>query len=176
MQELDWIFKRRSIRKFTQEPLDEEQVNLLLQAAMAAPSAMNLKPWKFIVVQAQDQLAALKKALPFGKVDAPCAIVVCGDLKSFRKVLVERYWQQDCSAAAENILLAATAMGLGSVWCGVHPIATTERAVQAALEIPNGVIPLNAIFVGYPAEEKEARTQFSEKNVYYDKYGAHRES
>ncbi len=138
---------------------------------MAAPSAMNLKPWKFIVVQNPEQLTGLRKILPFGKMDAPCAIVVCGDLRSIKKMVQERFWVQDCSAATQNILLAATALGLGAVWCGVHPVATLEKAIRKTLDIPEGVTPLNVIYVGYPAEAKPARTQFSEKNVFSDKFG-----
>ena len=171
MTEIDWILKRRSIRKFTEQELTPEQIKLLLEAAMAAPSALNQRPWRFVVVQAQEQLAELRRALPFGKMNAPCAIVVCGDLRSIRKAALERFWVQDCSAATQNILLAATGLGLGSVWCGVHPINTLEKAVRKILDIPTEVIPLNVIFVGYPAEEKPARTQFSEKNVYFDKFG-----
>ncbi len=170
MNKIDWIFRRRSIRQFTGQTLTTEQITLLLEAAMAAPSAMNLKPWKFVVVQSPEQLSELRKALPFGKMGAPCAIVVCGDLRSFKKPVVERFWVQDCSAATQNILLAATTLGLGSVWCGVHPINTIEKAVRKALEIPENVIPLNVIFVGYPAEEKPIRTQFSEANVFADRF------
>ena len=171
MSEIDWILRRRSIRQFTEQKLTAEQIRLLLEAAMAAPSAMNLKPWKFVVVQNPEQLSELRKALPFGKMGAPCAIVVCGDLRSFKKPALERFWVQDCSAATQNILLAASALELGSVWCGVHPINTIEKAVRKALEIPENVIPLNVIYIGHPAEEKPARTQFSEKNVYLDKFG-----
>lgn len=175
MSEIDWIFRRRSIRQFTEQKLTAEQIRLLLEAAMAAPSAMNMKPWKFVVVQSPEQLAELRKALPFGKMGAPCAIVVCGDLRSFKKPALERFWVQDCSAATQNILLAATMLGLGSVWCGVHPINTIEKNVRNALEIPENVFPLNVVFVGYPAEEKPARTQYSAKNVFTDIFGNQRD-
>ncbi len=176
MPDIDWILKRRSIRKFTDQQVSNEQVTTILEAAMAAPSAMNLKPWKFIVVRGEEQLAELRKALPFGKIEAPCAIVVCGDLRSIKRPAMERFWEQDCSAATQNILLATTVLGLGSVWCGVHPINMIERSVRAVLKIPSGVIPLNVIFLGYPAEEKPPRTQFSENNVFSDKFGNPRET
>ena len=176
MPDLDWILKRRSIRKFTGQQISDEQVTMILEAAMAAPSAMNLKPWKFIVVRGKEQLSELRKALPFGKIEAPCAIVVCGDLRSIKRPAMERFWEQDCSAATQNILLATTVLGLGSVWCGVHPINMIERSVRAVLKIPSGVIPLNVIFLVYPAEEKPPRTQFSENNVYSDKFGKPRET
>ncbi|NLB71240.1 MAG: nitroreductase family protein [Chloroflexi bacterium] len=171
MTETDWILRRRSIRKFTDQKLTAEQITILLKAAMAAPSAMNLKPWKFIVVQDEENLSELRKALPFGKMEAPCAIVVCGDLRSLKKVVQERFWVQDCSAATQNILLSAAALGLGSVWCGVHPIGTLEKSVRKVLDIPLGVNPLNVILIGHPAEEKPARTQYTEKNVCSEKFG-----
>lgn len=171
MSALDFIFKRRSIRKFTDEKLNQDQIRKLLEAAMAAPSAVNLKPWKFIVVEDVDILSSLRKALPFGKFNAKTAIVVCGDLGMLKKPIVEQFWIQGCSAATENILLAATAMGLGSVWCGVHPIPLVEGAVRRALQIPKGVIPLNVIYLGYPAEEKPARTQYSRNNIFLDRFG-----
>lgn len=175
MTEIDWILRRRSIRKFTEQKLTSDQIRLLLEAAMAAPTALNLKPWKFIIVEDQNGLSELRKALPFGKIDAPCAIVVCGDLQSVKKPVTERFWVQDCSAASQNLLLAATSLGLGSVWCGVHPINQTEKSVRKALDIPKDVIPLNVIFIGYPAEEKLPRTQYSDKYVYSEKYGVPRE-
>ena len=175
MTEINWILRRRSIRKFTEQKLSSDQIRSLLEAAMAAPTAVNLKPWKFIVVEDENGLSELRKALPFGKIGAPCAIVVCGDLQSVKRPLTERFWIQDCSAASQNLLLAATSLGLGSVWCGVHPINQIEKAVRKALDIPQGVIPLNVIFVGYPAEDKPPRTQYSDKNVYSEKYGVSRE-
>ncbi|MCK9246226.1 MAG: nitroreductase family protein [Anaerolineaceae bacterium] len=171
MNEVDWILKRRSIRKFSGQAPSDEQITKMLEAAMAAPSALNLKPWKFIVVQDQERLAELRKALPFGKMMAPCAIVVCGDLRWFKKPAMERFWVQDCSAATQNILLAAVSLRLGAVWCGVHPISRLEKPVGKTLGIPEGVVPLNVIFIGTPAEEKPARTQYSDKNVYSDKFG-----
>ena len=171
MNDLDWIFKRRSIRNFTDQKVSSEQIIMLLQAAMAAPSAVNLKPWKFVVVQSPDRLTKLRNALPFGKINAPCAIVVCSDLRSITRAAVDRFWVQDCSAATQNILLAATSMGLGACWCGVHPIKTIERTIRKTLDIPLAVFPFNVIFVGHPTEEKPARTQFSEKNVFSEKFG-----
>jgi nitroreductase len=168
---LNLIFDRRSIRKFTDQKLTQAQIKQLLEAAMAAPTAMNIKPWKFVVVQDPQKLADLRAALPFGKMEAPCAIIVCGDMNSYKRPLIERFWTQDCSAATQNILLAATALGLGSVWCGVHPIDRLVKKVRIVAQIPENVIPLNVIFVGHPAELKEARTQYTEKNVFAETYG-----
>jgi nitroreductase len=145
MTELDFIFSRRSIRRFTAEKVSESQVKLLLEAAMAAPTAMNLQPWHFVVIEDPDKLADLRKILPFGKM---------------KRLVTERFWVQDCSAATQNLLLAANVLGLGAVWCGVHPINRLESSVRTILNLPETVVPLNVVYIGHPAEEKPARTQF----------------
>ena len=165
MTDLNFIFSRRSIRRFTEEPVSQEQVKLLLEAAMAAPTAMNLQPWHFVVVDDPGKLADLRKVLPFGKMQAPLAICVCGNLSSWKSRVTERFWVQDCSAATQNLLLAASALGLGAVWCGVHPINRLETSIRTLLNLPEDVIPLNIVYVGHPAEQKPARTQFDQAKV-----------
>jgi len=156
------IFARRSIRKYTHEPVSEADVKTLLEAAMAAPSASNLKPWHFIVVTERQTLDNLAEAHPHGKMlfQAPLCIGVCGDPAA------SRYWAQDCSAATENLLLAATALGLGAVWLGVYPREERVAAVRQVLGIPETIVPLNLISIGHPAEEKEPRTQYDEARVH----------
>lgn len=171
MDALNFIYKRRSIRKFTDAPVEDALIEQLLRAAMAAPSAMNLNPWRFVVIRDPQRLERLRKALPFARMNAPTAISVCGDVRSLRRMVSENFWQQDCSAATENLLLAASALGLGAVWCGVTPIARLQKAVSAVLELPEGVLPLNLVFIGYPAEEKPARTQYDPALVFLDTYG-----
>lgn len=165
MTELDFIFSRRSIRRFSAERVSENQIKLLLEAAMAAPTAMNLQPWHFVVIDDPDKLADVRKILPFGKMQAPLAICVCGNLGLMKKLVTERFWVQDCSAATENLLLAANALGLGAVWCGVHPVNRLESSVRATLNLPDSVIPLNIVFVGHPAEEKPARSQYNQAKI-----------
>ena len=165
---LDFIFKRRSIRKFTPEPISDEQIRDLLEAAMAAPSAINMQPWHFVVVREAELLEKLRKVLPFGKMAAPLAVIVCGDLGNAKRLVAENFWVQDCSAATENILLAAPALGLGAVWCGVSPIKTMVKVVSDVLGLPGTLIPLNVIFVGHPAELKDPHTKFNENKVSYD--------
>lgn len=161
------IFARRSIRKYTDEPVGEEDVKTLLEAAMAAPSASNRKPWQFVVVTERQTLDALAEAHPHGKMlfEATLCISVCGDLTE-----VERYWVQDCSAATENLLLAATALGLGAVWLGVYPKEDRVAAVRGVLDLPETITPLNLVSIGYPAEEKEARTQYDEARVHRERW------
>jgi len=161
------IFSRRSIRKYTTEPVSEADIKTLLEAAMAAPSASNRKPWQFVVVTERQTLDALAEAHPHGKMlfQATLCIAVCGDLTE-----MERYWVQDCSAATENLLLAATALGLGAVWLGVYPKDDRVAFVRPILDLPETITPLNLISIGHPAEEKEPRTQYNESRVHRERW------
>jgi nitroreductase len=170
---IDIILKRRSIRKYTQQKVDEDTLHRLLQAAMAAPSAVNSQPWEFIVVTDPDKLAEMYRNLPYGRYDAPAAIVVCANPSvASNRDAAERFWVQDCSAATENILIAAAGLGLGTVWCGVYPESAREKAIAYTFALPEGVIPLNVILVGYPAEEKPPRTQYKEERIHWQFYGS----
>lgn len=161
------IFARRSIRKYTAEFVSEKNVRTMLKAAMAAPSASNRKPWHFIVVTDRQILDNLARAHPYGKMllKAPLCVTVCGD-----KTVSPRYWVQDCSAATENLLLAATALGLGAVWLGVHPREERVNPIRKVLNIPENIVPLNLISIGHPAEEKEPRTQYDELRVHLERW------
>jgi nitroreductase len=161
------IFARRSIRKYTDEPVSEADIKTLLEAAMAAPSASNRRPWQFVVVTERQTLDALAEAHPHGKTlfEATLCIVVCGDLTER-----ETYWVQDCSAATENLLLAATALGLGAVWLGVYPKEDRVTAVRPTLALPETITPLNLISIGHPAEEKEPRTQYDGSRVHRERW------
>ena len=167
---LDIIFKRRSIRKYTDQPVEPEKLDQLLQAGMAAPSAMNCKPWEFVVVTDPEKLAQFRKRLIFGDRNAPAAIVVCGNPRLSPNPAARLFWVQDCSAAAENILIAAAGLGLGTVWVGVHPVGEFVRIVRQIAGLPRHVKPLSLIYVGYPAEEKAARTQYDPRRVHRDIY------
>lgn len=163
------LLKRRSVRKFTDEPVSDEMINELLHAAMSGPSACNKRPWEFYVITNEQKLNELKSASRFTPYTSKLAIVVCGNLSHALPLKMAEYWIQDCSAATENILLRATDLGMGTVWCGIHPQKKAEERVQKILEIPNKQIPLNIIFIGHPAEEPEARDQYDEKRVHYIK-------
>ena len=161
------LLKRRSIRKFTEEPVSEEMIEELLHAAMSGPSACNKKPWEFYVITNEEKLEELKNASKFTKFTSPLAIVVCGNLLHALPLKMAEYWIQDCSAATENILLRVTDLGLGAVWCGIHPQKNAEERVRKMLNIPKTQIPLNVIFIGHPAQEQEARDQYEEARVHY---------
>lgn len=161
------LLKRRSVRKFTEEPVSDEMIEELLHAAMSGPSACNRKPWEFYVVKNEQVLEDLKTASKFSRFSAKLAIVVCGNLSRALPMHLADYWIQDCSAATENILLRATDLGLGAVWCGIHPQKRAEEKVRKSLGISEKQIPLNIIYIGHPAEEVEARDQYEEKRVHY---------
>lgn len=160
------LLNRRSIRKFTSEPVSEEAIDELMHAAMSGPSACNKQPWEFYVITGRERLDELKKASKFMGFDSPLAIVVCGNLRRALPLKFSEYWIQDCSAATENILLRATDMGLGAVWCGAHPQKHAVENIRKCLDIPESQIPLNVIFIGHPAQECEPRDQYDEGRVH----------
>jgi len=164
---IDVIYSRRSIRKYKDTPLSKDILETLLKAAMAAPTATNAQPWEFVVVTEPETLAALRGSTLFSRINAPAAICVLGSERMQKNKAGQKFWVQDCSAATENILLAAAALGLGTVWVGVHPITLFTRSVTRILNLPDGVKPLNLIFVGYPDEVKEPRTQYEDRRVHW---------
>ncbi len=146
---------RKSVRKFTEEPVSEEALEALMQAAMSGPSACARYPWQFWVVTDDEKRAALRGATRFSGITAPMAIVVCGDLNRALGMGLAEFWVQDCSAATENILLQAVELGLGSVWCGVYPQKKATERVQQMLGLDEKTIPLNIIWLGHPAGESQ---------------------
>jgi len=170
---LEHILARRSIRKFKPDPVPKELITQLLKAAMAAPSATNRQPWEFVVITEPKRLAALRQRLPFGRYTAPLAVVVCGNMRRALPGPGRGFWIQDCSAAAENLLLAASGLHLGAVWVGVHPIGLFARAVAKVAELPKHVKPLGVLYIGYPAEEKAPRTQYDEGKIHWQRFGEH---
>lgn len=167
---LDLIFKRRSVRIFSKKTVEKETLTKLLQAAMAAPSASNSRPWEFIAISDPDTLEELRKSLKYGKYNAPAAIVVCANLDLAQNESALRFWVQDCSAATENILIAAAGMDLGTVWIGSYPKEDVIQIEREILGIPDNVTPLSLVYVGYPAEEPQPRTQYDAQRVHWDKY------
>jgi nitroreductase len=163
-ERLHIIFARRSIRAYTGEPLSEEEIESLLQAGMAAPSGSNRKPWHFVAVTDTATLQALGERHPYGKMIANAAlgIAVCGDPAA------SDWWVQDCSAATENILVAAAGLGLGGVWLGCHGRPEREQVVRDVLGIPQRIAVLSLLSIGHPAKEKEARTQYDARRVHRD--------
>ncbi len=165
MDAITSILKRRSIRKFTNEKVSDEHIQILLECAMAAPSGMNMQPWEFYVANKEDEILSLKEYHPFLKMNAPLAIVVAGNLeRNFKD-----YWVQDCSSAITNILTAVTALDLGATWCGVYPVEELVSKTQKLFSMPKNIVPLGIIMIGHPDMDKEARTQYNESYVHWKK-------
>jgi nitroreductase len=168
---LQTIFSRRSIRRYSDRPVECEVLTQLMQAAMAAPSASNSRPYEFVVVTEPETMAAFQKEMPFGKFKSPAAVVICGNHRVANNASSRLFWVQDCSAATENMLIAAAGLGLGTCWLGVHPMKPVEQIVRRIVKLPRHVTPLAVVYVGYPAEEKPPRTQYEEQRVHWEKYG-----
>jgi nitroreductase len=166
-EKLSFLFARRSIREYKRGDVEDDLVRDLLEAAMAAPSAVAKDPWHFVVVRDRGTLARIAEGLPNGKMiaDAPVGIVVCGDLGRAHDGQLS-YLLQDCSAAIENLLLAASTLGLGVCWLGVHPRQERIAHLCSVLNIPDRVIPVSAIAIGWPAESKQPRTRYREDAVH----------
>lgn len=167
------IMTRTSIRAFTGQSVSSDTVEMLLRAGMAAPTAVNLQPWHFVAVTDRAKLDEMRQANPHAKMleQAPLAIVVCGDMNKAMEGPGRDFWIQDCSAATENILLAAHALGLGAVWTGGHPIEERVNTLREILQLPENLIPLCAIVIGYPAENPEPKDKWKTENVSYNTYG-----
>lgn len=167
---IDNIMTRTSVRSYLEKQVEEFKVEQILRAAMAAPSAKNLQPWSFVVVRDKQLMNALAEALPYAKMlpKADVAIVVCGDLS--KSLPIEGYWAHDASAVSQNILLAAHALGLGAVWTGVYPRQERVVPVQEILNLPQDIVPLNVIPLGYPAKDYVPRDKWDESKIHYEKW------
>jgi nitroreductase len=168
---LQFMFGRRSIRVFKPGKVDEVTITKLLQAAMAAPSAVGKDPWRFIIVQKQETLATLAPELANGDMlnTASLCIAVCADMDAAHDRQLS-YALQDCAAAIENLLLAVHAFGLGACWLGVHPREDKIGRVKEIFGLPASVLPVACIAIGHPGEEKEARTRFNQDYVHQEKW------
>ena len=166
---IDNILTRVSVRQFTGEPISQQQIDTLLQCAMAAPSAINKQPWAFIVITDTVLLQRIGNEMPNSRCqnNPACAFVPCGDLTKAIPDLPE-FWINDVSAATENLLLAAHAMGLGAVWTGVHPSAERVAQLQGILGLPEHIVPLCIVPVGYPPETPAVKHKYTTSNIHYN--------
>ena len=163
------IFARRSVRKFTEEPVSDAQLEKLLRAAMNAPSACNEQPWEFVVIKDKLTFLEIRRFQRFSMPlnTAALAIVVCGDTTRQR---FDGFWVQDCSAATQNLLIEAEHLGLGAVWMGLHPIDMWTRRMKELLALPEKVVPLGIIAVGHPDEHPEPADRFQPERIHYEKW------
>lgn len=169
-QRLNHILERRSIRNYTEQPVADHLIKELLHAAMCAPSACNQQPWHFIVIRDREvlrQIAAIHAGFQVLQ-GAPLAILVCGEP---RAAVLEFFWQQDCAAATENILIAAQASGLGAVWLGIHPDGGEDAdQIRKLVQLPSFIQPFALVSAGYPAEQKAPSERFKEERVHFQNY------
>jgi len=167
------IMTRTSVRDYTDQTISADTIEMLLRAGMAAPTAVNKQPWHFVVVNSREKLDQLAQTNPYAKMleKAPLAIVVCGDMSKALEGEARAFWIQDCSAATENILLAAHALGLGAVWTGLYPDEERVDAVSEVLKLTDNIIPLCTIVIGYPAEQPQPKDKWKPENVSYNELG-----
>ena len=168
---LKTIANRRSIRRYENRLVDRETIERILRAGVAAPSANNRQPWEFVVVTEREILDRIAEFHPYAKMlfDAPLCICVCGNV---RRELggAPKFWAQDCSAVTQNILLAAEALGLGAVWCGVYPEEGIVESTRRVLGLPSHIVPLNVIPLGYPDEDPPVKNKWREDKVHWQKW------
>lgn len=166
------ILKRSSVRRYADKPVGEDVKEALLRAGMSAPSGVNRQPWEFVLVDDPAMLSALAEALPYAKMtaQAPMAIVVCGNSERFLEGDDATLWVQDLSAASENILLAAEALGLGCVWTCLYPHPDRMSSVEKLLHLPAGIIPFNLIPIGYPATHHAPIDKWHPDRVHRNRY------
>jgi nitroreductase len=166
------IHQRKSVRNYTDKKVSREQLETLVRAGMAAPTAANKQPWAFIAIDDRKMLDTLAEGLPYAKMlkQATSAIVVCGDMTKAFEGFEQIFWVQDCSAASENILLAAESMGLGAVWTAVYPAEDRMKYVVGVLGLPKHIIPLNVIPVGYPVGVDKPKDKWKPENLHWQKW------
>ena len=161
------IMTRTSVRQYQDKAVEQDKVETMLRAGMAAPTAVNKQPWHFVVVTDRQLISQLSRQAG----QSPLLIVVCGDLSKAMQGKGQEYWIQDCSAATENLLLAAHAMGLGAVWTGQWPMDDRYKETQRLLSLPENIVPLATVVIGYPDEQPEPKDKWKPENVSYNKYG-----
>ena len=169
MEEIKLILTRRSIRKYTAQIIDKETIEHILKAAMYAPSARNTQSWQFLVISERKMLNSITKVHPYSSMmtEASHAILVCGD-KNLEPN--EAYCCQNCSPATQNILLAAHALGIGSVWLGVYPREERMKGVSELFALPQNILPVSLIALGYPNEKPAQPDRFKPGSVHYEKW------
>jgi nitroreductase len=165
MDVMEAIHTRRSIRKFQQQQVPDELVKELLAAAMSAPSAGNQQPWHFVLITDRDILAKAAGINPYAAMarEAPLAILICGELALEK---YPGYWVQDCSAATQNMLLAAHGKGLGAVWTGIYPLSDRIEGFKTLCKLPDKVIPLALVVIGYPAQTPKPENRFRADRIH----------
>jgi nitroreductase len=169
MDTMEALLTRRSIRQYEDKPVPEEMIRQILEAAMMAPSALNAQTWQFVVITERARLDAIAEVHPYVKMalQVPVGVLVCGDLT---KEKFPGYWVQDCSAAMENLLLAAHGLGLGSVWTGIYPMEERMAAYRAIAGLPEHIVPFGFAPIGWPAQQPKSPSRFQPERVHYNTF------
>lgn len=168
---LENIMTRASVRQFTDRAVSRDTLETIVKAGMAAPTAMNKQPWEFVVVTDRAMLDSIEAVHPYSNLKtATAAIIVCGNMQKAIEGEGQAYWIQDCSAATENVLLAAHALGLGAVWCGVYPMQERVAPLKEALGLPSYIIPLNVVAMGYPAADPQPKDKWNPEALHFNKW------
>lgn len=163
------ILERRTIRKYSDKVISDETVTEIIRAGMYAPSAGNQQSWEFLVIKNSDNISRIREFHPYaGMVESAGALIlVCGNTN---REVFSGYWVQDCSAAVQNMLLAAHDMGIGSVWLGIHPMQDRIEGAKKLFDLPPGIEPLSLIAFGYPAESIKQPERFNSEYIHIDKW------
>lgn len=174
MTAIEAIMTRTSVRHYTDQAISQDTIEIILRAAMAAPTAVNRQPWEFIVIESKESMRRLMSACPHAKMldEASAAIVPCVNLSEVidGETAERGFWIQDVSAATENLLIAAHALGIGAVWTGVYPDSTRVKAVQSQLNMPDSILPLAVVPMGYPAGEQQPKNKWNPAKVHHEAY------
>lgn len=169
MEVLEAIFTRRSVRKFTGQPISEEDLRMVVEAGFCAPSAHNRQPWHFIIIRDNATLENISKVHPYAKMlpQAGCCIIVCGDEKKEEK---KGFLIEDCSAAIQNMLLAIHGLGLGAVWCGLYPVPQLTEPIAKFINLPSEILPVGMVVIGHKAEERERIDRYDDSKVHKEQW------
>lgn len=167
---IDDIMTRTSVRSYSDRKIEPEKIDTLLRAAMAAPTAGNKQPWRFVVINDKTILDSISEnfhTMTMAR-DASIAVVMCGDMTATFGGDGRDYWIEDVSAASENLLLAAHATGLGAVWCGIYPLPERVEKFSKMLNLPENIIPMGCICIGYPAAETTPKDKWHPEYIHYN--------
>lgn len=169
METIEALLTRRSIRKYKDQKIEKDKMDLILKSAMYAPSAMNLQAWHYVVIDDNKIMEETIKSIPHAELlkQTPAAILVCGDAEIEKN---ESWMIQNCSAAIQNILLAAHGLGIGSCWIAIHGMDEVVNNVYKQFELPVNVVPISLIALGYPDEEVLAEDRFKKEKIHFNKW------
>jgi nitroreductase len=169
MDAMDAILTRRSVRTYKDKKISDEVIDSLIEAGISAPSAGNQQPWHFIILDDRNLIDKIPDFHPYSNMlpNAQIAIIVCGDLDIETN---KGFWIQDCSAATENILIAARAKGLGSCWLGLYPREDRVKGIRNLLKIPEKIIPLSLISLGYSAIQQDKVNRYNSARIHKNKW------